>query len=100
MKVVDLNTLNTFNDLSMQRNLVHDSAYFRVINFNIGAGKTFPVHSHDQDGQLTIQVLEGSGEFLGADDAAIPAKAGDIREPHGVHAHDNMRILVTIAPPL
>jgi quercetin dioxygenase-like cupin family protein len=85
--------------------LVEDSASFKIINFNLDAGVTFPVHSHDLDGELSIQVLDGSGFFLGDDGAEIPAAAGDIliseiREPHGVRAAGQMRILVTIAPPI
>jgi hypothetical protein len=43
--------------------------------------------------------------FLGADDAEIPAPTGSllisqIREPHGVRATTDMRIIVTIAPPI
>ena len=50
-------------------------------------------------------MIEGEGEFLGKDDAVIPAKTGDIlisdiQEPHGVKATTNMRIIVTIAPPI
>jgi quercetin dioxygenase-like cupin family protein len=52
-------------------------------------------------------VLEGEGEFLGADGASIPAKTGDvlvadIAEPHGVRAgaDSRLRVLVTIAPPI
>ncbi len=45
------------------------------------------------------------GRFLGEGDAKIPAEKGDIliseiREPHRVEAETNMRILVTIAPPI
>ena len=105
MKKMNLYQENDFSDLSMKRFLVHDSAYFRIINFNLGAGVVFPVHSHDLDGQLSILVIEGEGEFLGKDDASITAKTGDIlvsdiQEPHGVKATTNMRIIVTIAPPL
>lgn len=105
MQVADLNTTNIFDAKAMRKFLVHDSAWFRIINFNIPAGQTFPVHSHDLDGQLSIQLLSGEGFFLGADKAEIPAKAGeilvcDIREPHGVRATSDVRILVTIAPPL
>lgn len=54
---------------------------------------------------MSIQVVEGSGYFLGEGDAKIPAEKGDIliseiREPHGVKAETNMRIVVTIAPPI
>lgn len=64
-----------------------------------------PIHSHDIDGQLSIVVLEGNGEFLGKDDTSFPANPGDvlisdIREPHGIRAKTNLRVLVTIAPPI
>ena len=105
MKKMDLNQTREFSDKAMKKFLVHDSAYFRIINFNLGAGQVFPVHSHELDGQLSILVIEGEGEFLGRDNAAIPAKTGemlisDISEPHGVRATTDMRIIVTIAPPI
>jgi len=94
-----------FEENKMNKFLVHDSAYFRIINFNLKAGVTFPVHSHNLDGQLSILVIEGEGEFLGKDNSAIPAKTGDIlisdiQEPHGVRATTDMRVIVTIAPPI
>ncbi|HFB83867.1 cupin domain-containing protein [Thermosulfuriphilus ammonigenes] len=103
MKVVDLKETRVFEG-DIKKFWLHDSPYFRIINFNIKAGKTFPVHSHQVEGQLSILVLEGEGEFLGEGDKAIPARAGemlicDISEPHGVRARTDMRILVTIAPP-
>lgn len=105
MKKIDLNTTREFNEKHMHKFLVHDSAYFRIINFNLAAGIVFPVHSHELDGQLSILVIEGEGEFLGADESAMPAKTGDIliseiSEPHGVRAITDMRIIVTIAPPI
>lgn len=103
MKKVTLTETRLFDDKSFKRFLLHDSPYFRVLNFNLRAGQTFPVHSHPTEGQLTIHVVEGSGAFLG-ENAAIPAQAGDIlvseiNEPHGVQAETDMRIVVTIAPP-
>jgi len=97
--------MRVFDGLNMKRFLIHDSPWFKILNFNLSAGQVFPVHSHDLDGQLSILVLEGAGEFLGKDDQAIPAQTGDlllsdIREPHGVRAQTDMRILVTIAPPV
>lgn len=106
MKVIQLDTTNEFNPGQMKRFfLVEDSPNFKIINFNLDAGVTFPVHSHDLDGELSILVLEGEGFFLGEKDSEIPAKKGDllisqIREPHGVRASSKMRILVTIAPPI
>jgi quercetin dioxygenase-like cupin family protein len=105
MKKIDLDLARKFTPKSMNKFLVHDSPYFKIINFNLGAGHTFPVHSHDLEGELSITVIEGTGEFLGKDNAAMPAKQGDIliseiREPHGVRAETDMRILVTIAPPI
>ena len=106
MKKLSLNDTREFAEGSMKRFfLVQDSPYFKIINFNLSAGHTFPVHSHDMDGELSIQVIEGHGFFLGEKDTEIPAQSGDIlvseiREPHGVRATSDMRIVVTIAPPI
>ena len=106
MRVINLDATREFTPGAMKRFfLVENSEFFKIINFNLAAGATFPVHSHDLDGELSIQVIEGTGFFLGDGDAAIPAKTGDIliseiREPHGVRAETDMRILVTIAPPI
>jgi quercetin dioxygenase-like cupin family protein len=104
MKKISLTASREFNDKSFSRFLLHDSPYFRVLNFNLKAGQLFPVHSHPSEGQLTIQVIEGEGEFLAASDVSMPALCGDIlvsdiSEPHGVRAITDMRIVVTIAPP-
>jgi len=93
-----------FEAKGMKRFLLHDSPWMRILNFNLAAGHVFPVHSHDTEGQLTILILEGQGEFLGGDNQALPAAPGDllicdIAEPHGVRAISELRILVTIAPP-
>lgn len=106
MKTLKLTETNEFTPKAMKRFfLVEDSENFKIINFNLDEGVTFPVHSHDLDGELSIQVLEGEGYFLGENELEIPARKGDIlisqiREPHGVRASTKMRILVTIAPPI
>ena len=105
LKKVELFQESGFNEKAMKKYLVHDSPYFKVINFNFKAGQELPVHSHDIDGQLSIVVLEGQGEFLGKDDSVFPATTGDvlisdISEPHGVRAISDLRVLVTIAPPI
>lgn len=96
---------NGFSDKNFKNFLVHDSPYMKIINFNFKAGQELPVHSHDIDGQVSITVMEGRGEFLGGEGRRIPAATGDvlvsdIREPHGIRAIDDMRVLVTIAPPI
>ena len=66
MKVIKLTETNEFKPDAMKRFfLVETSEFFKIINFNLDAGVTFPVHSHDLDGELSIQVLEGKGWFLG-----------------------------------
>ena len=104
MKKIALYEENGFKDLTFSSCLVHESEFMKVLNFNFRAGQQLPVHSHELEGELTIAVLEGEGEFLAKDDA-MPARPGDvlvsdIAEPHGVKAHTDMRVLVTIAPPI
>lgn len=105
MKKVNLFDANNFGEGGFTRLLIHDSPYFKILNFNFKAGQELPIHSHDIEGQVSLVVVEGEGEFLGADGAVIPAKAGDvlvseISEPHGLRAKTNLRLLVTIAPPI
>ncbi len=96
---------NGFSDAHFKNFLVHESEYFKIINFNFKAGQTLPIHSHDIEGQLSIAVMEGHGEFLGKDNSSFPANTGDvlvsdISEPHGIKAKTDMRVIVTIAPPI
>lgn len=103
-KITALNDNVDFGS-GMKKVLVHDSYNFKVLNFNLKAGQDFPVHSHDADGEVSILVLEGQGQFLGDEGKAVDCKAGDvlvsdIRDPHGVRAVSDLRILVTIAPPI
>ncbi len=105
MKKTNLFQANDFNDLSMKTLLVHDSPYFKILNFNFRAGQELPIHSHDIEGQISLVVLDGTGKFLGKDNSSIPAQAGDvlvcdISEPHGIRAESDLRLLVTIAPPI
>ncbi len=104
MKKIQLDNTREFADLGMKTIVLHDSEFFKIINFNLKAGMLFPVHSHDIEGQVSIHVIEGEGEFL-SDDSAIPARTGDIlvcdiSQPHGVRATTDLRIVVTIAPPI
>lgn len=105
MKRIEVLKEGNFSEKGMGKLPIHDSPYFRVINFNFKTGQELGIHSHDVEGQLSIVVLEGNGEFLGKDGATLPANRGDvlisdIREPHGVRAKSDMRVIVTIAPPV
>jgi len=105
MKKLNLFESGEFADKGMKKLLVHDSPYFKIINFNFKAGQELPVHSHDIEGQLSLVIIEGEGDFLGKDGASFPAKPGDvvisdIAEPHGLRARTDLRLLVTIAPPI
>ena len=105
MKKVEVFKENDFNEKAVKKLLVHDSPYFKILNFNFKAGQELPIHSHEIEGQLSITVLEGTGEFLAKDGATLPAQPGDvlvsdINEPHGVRANSDLRVLVTIAPPI
>jgi len=105
MKRIEVFKESGFEDKTMKRLLVHDSPYFKILNFNFKANQELPIHSHDIEGQLSIVVLEGDGVFLGKDGKELPAHPGDvlisdINEPHGLRAKSQMRVLVTIAPPI
>ncbi|MGO9020993.1 MAG: cupin [Syntrophobacteraceae bacterium] len=96
---------NGFSDLNFRNFLVHDSPFLKILNFNFKAGQELPIHSHDIEGQVSIVILEGEGEFLGDEGALLSAKPGnvlisEISEPHGLRAKTDMRVLVTIAPPI
>jgi quercetin dioxygenase-like cupin family protein len=105
VKRTNLIEANGFSEHAFTRLLVHDSPYFKILNFNFKAGQELPIHSHEIEGEVSIAVMEGSGEFLGKDGAVLPAGPGDIlvseiSEPHGLRATTDMRVLVTIAPPI
>ncbi len=105
MKIVSLYESNDFDEKGIKRLLVHDSPYLKIINFNFKAGQILPVHSHDIEGEVCLAILEGKGEFLGAENTIRPVQAGDviitnISEPHGLRAITELRLLVTIAPPI
>ena len=105
VKKVNLFEAGQFADKGFGRLLVHDSPYFKIINFNFKAGQELPIHAHDIEGQLSLVIIEGEGEFLGRDGASFAAKPGDvvisdIAEPHGLRAKTDLRLLVTIAPPI
>ncbi|MGQ9921482.1 MAG: cupin domain-containing protein [Desulfobacca sp.] len=105
MEQINLFEANDFADQGLKKLLVHDSPYFKILNFNFKPGQELPVHSHEIEGQLSLVIIEGSGEFLGKDGTSFPGRQGDvvisdIAEPHGFRATSHVRLLVTIAPPI
>ena len=105
MQRLRISEVRDYREKGFHRYLVHESEHFKVLTFTFKAGQELPIHSHGLDGELSITVLEGEGEFLGADGMRLSARAGDvliseIREPHGVRASTAMSVLVTIAPPI
>ena len=104
MKVQHLLKGSEASPLGSKRTLIHDSPYLKILLFSFAKGQGLPIHSHDIEGEVSIQVLKGEGRFLGSD-KELPAKEGDllicdIAEPHGVMAETEMVIIVTIAPPI
>ena len=105
MKKVSMFEENSFKDSGLSRLVVHDSPYFKILNFNFKAGQELPLHSHDIEGEVSIAVIEGKGEFLAGNGETLAAGPGDIlickiAEPHGLRAKSDIRVLVTIAPPI
>jgi quercetin dioxygenase-like cupin family protein len=105
MKKIVVFKENQFKDDALSTLLVHESPYMKVMNFNLKAGQSLPIHSHDIEGEVSIVVLEGNGLFLANEGRTLPAEPGDvlvsnISEPHGVQAKTDMRILAVIAPPI
>lgn len=104
MKLHQLDERARFQEEGFYLDLIHDMYTFRMIAFNFEPGQELPVHQHEADSEVAIQVLEGEGVFTGGEEE-IPARQGSllickVSEPHGVRATTRMRVLVTIAPPI
>jgi len=100
---VNLDKLAKFSTDKPCRELVFDSPNMRVLNFNFEPGQELPVHSHQNDSEVALLILEGEGVFTGAQE--MPARAGDLQimpvtQPHGLKAKTRLRLLVIIAPTL
>lgn len=90
----------SFNEKSSSKHVVHDSPFLKIVNHNFKAGQELPVHSEDVDGQVSIVVIDGIGDFLEPEGRKTPIYPGDvlvadIREPHGIRAKSDLRILMT-----
>ena len=89
MKKVELYTEGKFADKGMAKLLVHDSPYFKILNFNFKAGQELPVHAHDIEGQVCLVVLEGEGEFLGRITPRCRPKKGTRSSPTSLNRMDS-----------
>ncbi len=93
-----------FDDNKMTVKMTHDSEHFRQILFCFKAGQTLPVHSHDVESEIVMLILDGKGVVIENEDR-IEVRKGDVligkvRVPHGIQAETEMKVLVTITPPL
>ena len=50
LKKIEVFKENDFSEKQFKKLLVHDSPYFKIINFNFRPGQELPVHSHDIEG--------------------------------------------------
>ncbi len=93
-----------FSDNKMTVNVTHESENMKQMLFCFKPGQELPVHSHDVDSELIMTIVDGEGVVI-ENDQEVPVKGGDIliaqvRVPHGIKAKTNMKVLVTITPPL
>jgi quercetin dioxygenase-like cupin family protein len=105
IKTVHLPGLGKFDPVRLNSYLIHDSPYLKILIFNFTPGQELALHTHELEGQKSLHLVSGQGEFLGPDGAACPAQAGDllicdISEPHGFRATTAATVLVTMAPPI
>ncbi len=104
MQHTELTTTGDFRETGPNKTLIHDSPYVKIIQFSLQPRQTLPLHKHEDEGFVSLTVIEGEGFFL-HEGGKIPAKTGDnalcpIAEPHGVEATTAMRVLAHIAPPV
>jgi len=93
-----------FSDDKMTVKITHDSVNFRQLLFCFKGGQELPVHSHDVDSEIIMAIMDGEGVVI-EEGQEVPVKKGDIligqvRIPHGIRAKTEMKVLVTITPPL
>ena len=104
MQYTTLTTQGEFRDSGPSRTLLLDSPYVKILQFNLKAGQALPLHKHDDEGYVSLTIVQGAGSFLAADGKRA-ATVGDhclcpIAELHGIEAETDMRVLVHIAPPV
>ncbi len=93
-----------FSDSKMTVHITHDSVNFRQLLFCFKPGQDLPVHSHDVESEIVMAIMDGEGVVI-EEGKEIAVRKGDIligqvRVPHGIKARTEMKVLVTITPPL
>jgi len=100
----NINEIATFNDDKMTVKVTHESMNMKQLLFCFKPGQELPVHSHDVDSEVIMTIVDGEGVVI-EDKQEVPVKGGDIliaqvRVLHGIKAKTEMKVLVTITPPL
>ncbi|MDX1762773.1 MAG: cupin domain-containing protein [bacterium] len=103
-ELFNIQDMARFEDDKMTVQITHDSVNFRQLLFCFKAGQELPVHSHDVDSEVIMAIIDGEGAVI-EDEKAIDVRRGDVvigavRIPHGIVAKTEMKVLVTITPPL
>ncbi len=99
-----IDDIASFSTEKMTVKITHDSMNFRQLLFCFMAGQELPVHSHDVDSEIIFAIMDGEGVLI-EDGKEVEVKKGDIvigqvRIPHGIRAVSDLKVLVTITPPL
>ena len=64
MKQLNLYEENDFSEKAFKKLLVHDSPYFKILNFNFKAGQELPVHNHDIDEKKKDLILRVNSQRI------------------------------------
>jgi quercetin dioxygenase-like cupin family protein len=87
----------------LQVSSVYVSPSLQVLNFKFDPGQRLLMYSDHVQGEMSLVVIEGYGEFMGEEARRYPLQRGDViisvlGEPHTFLATTSMRLLITITP--
>jgi quercetin dioxygenase-like cupin family protein len=104
MRQITVYNPKDFSDNGMKNLPVHNAPHFKIL-LKFKAGQELPRPFQDIAGQVSLAIMEGTGEFFRKDGVSFPGKQGDvvkseITAPHGFRARTAVRLLVTIASPI
>jgi quercetin dioxygenase-like cupin family protein len=100
VELIDLSKTARFTQDKPHRQCLYESRNLEVVAYDFEAGQELPVHC--LDAEVAILILEGEGEFLGAQE--MPVQEGTLITlpacaPHGVKARTRLRLVAFVAPP-